>query len=480
MGLYVSTTGTNVTIAELGIILVHPTTNKDLTAQFSDDELSKAPSLTAAIRSGLLTWKKTSGGAAESPTDYDEDWAEVEALNTGSGASGDRIVKFSDLPPGATFGNPVGLVPDGGNQQGSATTTSRSDHQHDVPTAAPPSDLTGASTNAAGTALSFSRSDHSHKVALATTDLTDVIETSPKIDDVLRFDGTVWRNAPAVVTGVGVTGSNFFLATQASGIGGYDYMFNYPDTNAEVQESVVVTSGTSPLLIDQYVSASPLNTTTIPAGIWTLNLYTYVSQANPSHISHIEVHFYSRTAGGTETLLFSANTLDIVETISAALYQTKIAQPAFTVNTTDYLVAKIYAVTSDGPVTVYLIHSGESHNSYFQTPLVGLHNDLGGLQGGNSTERYHLTQNQVSKLDGIKYKSGTILPAAWSGNPKTATVTFVTPFSTTNYNVNITGSDSRIWSIDVRNVGSFVVSANANQPISGNVYWQAELDGEVD
>jgi hypothetical protein len=97
MGLYVSTTGTDVTISELGIVITHPTTDRNLIDQFSSDELAKADSLTAAITSGSLVWKKVSGGSVQTPTDYDSDWTEVEELATGTGAAADHLVKVSDL-----------------------------------------------------------------------------------------------------------------------------------------------------------------------------------------------------------------------------------------------------------------------------------------------------------------------------------------------------------------------------------------------
>lgn len=97
MGLFVSTTGTNVTIKELGITIVHPATDYDLSSQFSAEEIRGAASLTSAIGSGTLTWRKVAAGPIQLAADYDADWMEVEELNQGSGLVGDRLVKFSDL-----------------------------------------------------------------------------------------------------------------------------------------------------------------------------------------------------------------------------------------------------------------------------------------------------------------------------------------------------------------------------------------------
>lgn len=97
MGLYVSTTGTDVAIPELGFTLTHPSTDYALSDQFSAEDIRGADSLTTSIRTGVLVWKKTSGGTAEISTDYDPDYLESEELNTGLGYQGDRVVTFKDL-----------------------------------------------------------------------------------------------------------------------------------------------------------------------------------------------------------------------------------------------------------------------------------------------------------------------------------------------------------------------------------------------
>lgn len=97
MGLYVSTTGEDVPIPELGITIVHPTIDRDLRSQFTPDEIQYAPTITSKIRDGTLIWKKTSGGSTELPTDYDPDLLEATELNLGVGVIGDRVVTFKDL-----------------------------------------------------------------------------------------------------------------------------------------------------------------------------------------------------------------------------------------------------------------------------------------------------------------------------------------------------------------------------------------------
>lgn len=97
MGLFVSTTGANIAIPELGITIAHPTTDRDMGSQFSSDEIEAAASLTTAIRSGSLVWRKLAAGAIQTATDYDEQYLVIADENTGSGAHNDQVVTFKDL-----------------------------------------------------------------------------------------------------------------------------------------------------------------------------------------------------------------------------------------------------------------------------------------------------------------------------------------------------------------------------------------------
>jgi hypothetical protein len=89
--LFLSTTGTNVVISELGITITHPTTDFEIDAQFTAEEIKLAPTLTSAINAGTLVWKKTAGGAAQTAANYDSDYLEATELNEGP-SSDSRVV----------------------------------------------------------------------------------------------------------------------------------------------------------------------------------------------------------------------------------------------------------------------------------------------------------------------------------------------------------------------------------------------------
>lgn len=93
--LFLSTTTVSVVIPELGITIVHPVTDQEIDLQFSAEELGQATSLTSAINSGSLVWKKTAGGVAQTPSLYDPDYLEAEELSQGPSML-NRMVRQGD------------------------------------------------------------------------------------------------------------------------------------------------------------------------------------------------------------------------------------------------------------------------------------------------------------------------------------------------------------------------------------------------
>jgi len=96
-------------------------------------------------------------------------------------------------------------------------------------------------------------------------------------------------------------------------------------------------------------------------------------------------------SGSTWNMLFTGSTESIEN--ATPLYQTKITAPSFGISKTDKL-GQISFVSASGSYTLSLNYNGTSAASFFITPLVTLHNDLAGLQGGTGDERYHITVAQ--------------------------------------------------------------------------------------
>lgn len=202
-----------------------------------------------------------------------------------------------------------------------------------------------------------------NNVTLALDDLSDVIITNPTHDQIIKYNGTEFVNADPPATGQSETGSLYFDDT-ASGVGGYNTLTNTPNLTTEIIDSVVVNNNTQ--TIENYMSGA-LGVTIINSGVWQFHAFASVSLT--SGTTTINFNVYKRTAGGSETLLFSVATADINNTTVAEIIA-QTTQPAFVVTNTDYLVVKVTATTThNANVTVNFYHNGSAHFSHIITPL---------------------------------------------------------------------------------------------------------------
>jgi hypothetical protein len=94
-----------------------------------------------------------------------------------------------------------------------------------------------------------------------------------------------------------------------------------------------------------------------------------------------------------------------------------------------------------------------------------------------------MSSTDKTKLDGISgqriFKSGNVAASAFTGAPRTASVTFVTPMPNTNYAITITGEDSRSWRYQNKTVNGFTINSGANGALTGEVSWIAISNGET-
>jgi hypothetical protein len=225
-------------------------------------------------------------------------------------------------------------------------------------------------------------------------DLGDVIITSPALGDVVKYNGTNWVNGSITTQTSAGSGVDYFLTATLNAPTGYDIMSKSPDSAAEVDESIIITSGSGHTLFESYIADVELGDALIDGGIWNFNVYNYVSSA--SGTTNMTIHVYKRTTGGTETQLFQV-ALPTISHTSVALQTLATVQPSFSCNATDKLVFKFYVDTTSGSsITVHLVHSGTAHYTYVNTPLVTHHNDLAGLQGGTTAQYYHLTNSEYT------------------------------------------------------------------------------------
>ena len=77
-----------------------------------------------------------------------------------------------------------------------------------------------------------------------------------------------------------------------------------------------------------------------------------------------------------------------------------------------------------------------------------------------------------------RIKSGILSSSAFGGSPFTTSVTFLNPFSTTQYSITIIGGDARIWTTEIISSSNFIISSNSNQPLTDYVRWVVIGTGE--
>lgn len=155
-----------------------------------------------------------------------------------------------------------------------------------------------------------------------------------------------------------------------------------------------------------YFSASTINTNAswlqTPSGI-----YQICDKIDNNNICIVVPTGYGNettVTGNTWNRLFNAAS-DVITSIypTFATCEVSMTLPAFDVSCTDKLGQMGYVI-SNNTRTIYMTYNGLLTASYFQTPLITLHNDLAGLQGGSGTERFHIN---LDKYNVVQNTSGT-------------------------------------------------------------------------
>jgi hypothetical protein len=88
-------------------------------------------------------------------------------------------------------------------------------------------------------------------------------------------------------------------------------------------------------------------------------------------------------------------------TTNYILYSHEMAMAAVTTLATDKLGEMVFGI-SNNTTTVNFTHNGTNHYSNFRTPLITLHNNSAGLDGGTPGQYYHLTSAEYAELQAIE------------------------------------------------------------------------------
>lgn len=119
-------------------------------------------------------------------------------------------------------------------------------------------------------------------------------------------------------------------------------------------------------------------------------------------------------------------------------------------------------------------------NDYFSVGVTGSVY-VGTFSTNNSVNDFLVwdSSNNLVSVQSLKVsKSGFEVGASFSGSPLKITVTFSNPFSSTNYGVQVTGEDPRIWTIENKLTTGFDINSNSDTLFSGEVYWLSTEFGE--
>lgn len=96
------------------------------------------------------------------------------------------------------------------------------------------------------------------------------------------------------------------------------------------------------------------------------------------------------------------------------------------------------------------------------------------LSGNNNINNIFLNKNGL-----LLQKSNFISGSTFSGNPKKATVIFVTPYLNNDYAISISSDINRTWTVENKTTTGFTINANANNSFnSNNVFWMTTEFGE--
>ncbi len=141
------------------------------------------------------------------------------------------------------------------------------------------------------------------------------------------------------------------------------------------------------------VASSGIATITVPTG--------YTNETG------VTFNVWNKLFGGTSATITSTGA-------NYAVYSQTLAEPAFTIAVTDKL-GQISFVTSNNTTTLTLAYNGTTHTTHFATPLITLHNNLAGLQGGTANQEYHLTlaQHTIATQEASGSQAGYLNSTDW-------------------------------------------------------------------
>jgi hypothetical protein len=323
-------------------------------------------------------------------------------------------------------------VPDQTAATGSSANLARADHIHNIPTGVPSSI---GSANAQGTSVTaFVKQDHVHQGIHS----LKVNAGSQRFGDIALLNGT---GITIIDDGAG----NFSFTTAGAN----------SQLNTSISSGLIVAYTAGNVLINGTYTSIIAGNTTVGANV--TNGWIYVTTggvvANGASLPSGAIALAQFTSG--------ASTISALNDRRTYINQNIVYGSAVTIGTANS------AGSSDSISRADHVHdhgsqTTGSHHAVVTTSVNGF-----------------MSATDKTKLNALVMKTGRVAFGTFAGSPKKATVTFTTPFASTSYNISLTGTDDRTFTYESKLAGSFVINTNSNQALTGEVSWQAILDGEV-
>jgi hypothetical protein len=185
------------------------------------------------------------------------------------------------------------------------------------------------------------------------------------------FDFTIPQGETGATGSAGGAGGQilYFRHANSTDLPTYEGLVTVPAGGAAADESVPITSGGGPVIIDSYITDIGYPALTeIPAGLWRFRTYHYVNK-DPG-ITTAVFQVYNRSSSGTETLLFTATSDDIDAETPTEILTSYVQAAPFKVQLNDRIVVKVsMATTSAAAIQAHFVYDGTRHTSHIQTVL---------------------------------------------------------------------------------------------------------------
>jgi hypothetical protein len=204
-------------------------------------------------------------------------------------------------------------------------------------------------------------------------------------------------------------------------------------TGTSVSVVNTVTTANVENKIAEFISAATTTGFTLDKGLWSLRLWQRASNAG----TELRLkYFILNEATGIRAEVGLSHRYPIENTTDElGIYEVNVPT-TLTIAPGERLGIGLYSYSASNNRTVTVSFDGADRQSYIELPVVLNHNDLAGLQGGAGAQRYHLSADELSQVQGLPVALGSKQPL---DDTLTAIAGLVTTFDKLPY---FTGPDA--------------------------------------